>query len=98
MSEPDDFRPGEGPTSGISVTLTVGTLQAIRARVGKRGVSAYIEEALQRRIEDDNLAAYIAEYTAGHGDFTETERAAARARLRGETAIGDNPGTTGAAA
>jgi hypothetical protein len=98
MSEPEDFRPGEGPTSGISVTLTAGTLHAIRARVGKRGVSAYIEEALQRQIEDDSLAAYIAQYTAEQGDFTEAERAAARARLRGETAVGDNPGTAGAAA
>lgn len=98
MPEHDDFRPGEGPTSGISVTLTTGTLQAIRARVGRRGVSAYIEEALQRRIEDDNLAAYIADYTAEHGELTEVERAAARARLRGETTAGDSSGAAGAVA
>jgi len=31
-----------------------GTLQAIRERVGKRGVSAYLEKAAQRQIERDN--------------------------------------------
>lgn len=97
MSESSDFPPGEGPTSGISVTLTAGTLQAVRARVGKRGVSAYIEEALQRQIEDDNLAAYIADYTAEHGEFTESERAAARARLRGEAATGASASGAGEA-
>ncbi|MFF4571401.1 DNA-binding protein [Streptomyces sp. NPDC001410] len=49
MADDDvDFLPGDGPTSGISVTLTAGTLQAIRERVGKRGVSAHLEKAVQR--------------------------------------------------
>ncbi|GEB57458.1 hypothetical protein GCM10017674_69300 [Streptomyces gardneri] len=40
-----DFPPGDGPSSGISVSVTAGALQAIRERVGKRSVSAYLEKA-----------------------------------------------------
>ncbi|MEU4270676.1 hypothetical protein [Streptomyces sp. NPDC026092] len=61
----------EIPTSGISVSLTAGTLQAIRERVGKRGVSAFLEKAAQRQIERDNLDDLIA-------DFDKTRPAASR--------------------
>lgn len=67
MSDDVSFTPGEGPTSGISVTLSKGTLEAIRARVGKRGVSAYLEAAAQRQIEQDNLAELVAEYERTNG-------------------------------
>ncbi len=53
--------------NGISVTLTAGTLQAIRARVGKRGVSAYLERAAQRQIERDNLDELIADFERVNG-------------------------------
>ncbi|MCX4640219.1 hypothetical protein OG775_34805 [Streptomyces platensis] len=49
------FFPGDGPSSRISVTLAAGTLQAIRERVGKRGTSAWLEEATQRQIKRHNL-------------------------------------------
>ena len=61
------FFPGDGPSSGISVTLTAGTLQAIRERVGKRGVSAYLEKAAQRQIEGDNLDELIADFDQVNG-------------------------------
>ncbi|MFD3506114.1 hypothetical protein [Nocardia sp. NPDC058666] len=67
MSDDSDFVPGEGPADGISVTLTAGTLQAIRARVGKRGVSAYLERAAQRQIERDNLDELIADFERVNG-------------------------------
>ncbi|UUU21552.1 hypothetical protein [Streptomyces sp. DSM 40750] len=81
-----DFLPGEGPTSGVSVTLTAGTLQAIRERVGKRGVSAYLERAAQRQIERDNLDELIADFDKAHGPADPEAVAAKRARLTGGAA------------
>lgn len=84
MADDDvDFLPGDGPTSGISVTLTAGTLQAIRERVGKRGVSAYLEKAAQRQIERDNLDELIADFDRVHGPADPEAAAAKRARLTG---------------
>ncbi|MEU5084942.1 MULTISPECIES: hypothetical protein [Streptomyces] len=76
-----DFPPGDGPTSGISVSLTAGTLQAIRERVGKRGVSAYLEKAAQWRIERDNLYELIADFDRTHGPADPEAVAAKRAEL-----------------
>jgi len=67
MTADDEFIPGDGPTSGISVTLSSGTLQAIRDRVGKRGVSAYLEKAAQRQIERDNLEELLADFEKVNG-------------------------------
>jgi hypothetical protein len=83
MADYTDFLPGDGPTSGISVTLTTGTLQAIRERVGKRGVSAYLEKAAQRQIERDNLDELIADFDKVHGPADPEAVAAKRARLTG---------------
>ncbi|MEU8843991.1 hypothetical protein AB0D97_33580 [Streptomyces roseus] len=35
--------PGEGPTRPVSVSLHEGTIAALKARTGKRGMSAFIE-------------------------------------------------------
>jgi hypothetical protein len=84
MADDDtDFFPGDGPTSGISVSLTVGTLQAIRERVGKRGVSAYLEKAAQRQIERDNLDELIADFDEANGPADPEAVAAKRAKLTG---------------
>ncbi|MFE0346897.1 hypothetical protein [Streptomyces griseoluteus] len=79
----DDFLPGDGPSSGISVSLTAGTLQAIRERVGRRGVSAYLERAAQRQIERDNLDELIADFEKTHGPADAEAVAAKRAKLTG---------------
>ncbi|WP_409470776.1 hypothetical protein [Streptomyces sp. HC307] len=81
--EDEGFLPGDGPSSGISVTLTAGTLQAIRERVGKRGVSAYLEKAAQRQIERDNLDELIADFDQVHGPADPQAVAVKRARLTG---------------
>ncbi|MFE2091083.1 hypothetical protein [Streptomyces sp. NPDC059460] len=88
-----DFPPGDGPSSGISVSLTAGTLQAIRERVGKRGVSAYLEMAAQRQIERDNLDELIAALDKSNGPADPGAVATKRARLTGSASSG-----TGAAA
>ncbi|MEK8144168.1 hypothetical protein NKH18_26890 [Streptomyces sp. M10(2022)] len=47
----------------------MGTIAAVRARVGKRGFSAYVDAAVQRQVECDNLA----ELTAEHGASSRAE-------------------------
>lgn len=79
MSE--DVLPGEGPTTAVSVSFHVGTISAVRSRVGKRGVSAYIEAAVRRQIERDNLDEIIAAAEAEHGPLNAEEIAAKRAAL-----------------
>jgi hypothetical protein len=83
MADDTDLLPGEGPTSGVSVTLTAGTLQAIRERVGKRGLSAYLEKAAQRQIERDDLAELVAAFDEVHGPADPEAVAAKRAKLTG---------------
>jgi hypothetical protein len=86
VDDDTDFPPGDGPSSGISVSLTAGTLQAIRERVGKRGVSAYLEKAAQRQIERDNLDELIADFDGANGPADPEAVAAKRAKLTGGTA------------
>jgi hypothetical protein len=67
----------------VSTSLHAGTVEAVRSRVGKRGFSSYVEAALRRQIEQDNLAELIGEYTGTEGEFTAEELAAARVALYG---------------
>ena len=67
----------------VSTSLHAGTVEAVRSRVGKRGFSSYVEAALRRQIEQDNLAELVDEYTRTEGGFTAEELAAARAALYG---------------
>ncbi|MBC9716386.1 hypothetical protein H9Y04_28010 [Streptomyces sp. TRM66268-LWL] len=83
MSEIDETVPGAGPTTNVSVSFHAGTIGAVRSRVGKRGVSAYIEAAVQRQIERDNLQELVDDHVARHGGFSTEELAAAEAELFG---------------
>jgi hypothetical protein len=58
-----------------------GTIGAVRGRVGRRGVSAYIEAAVERQIERDNLDELIAAAEAEHGPITAEEVTAKREML-----------------
>ena len=75
--------PGTGPTMTVSTSLHAGTVEAVRSRVGKRGFSSYVEAALRRQIEQDNLAELVEDYTSTEGDFSAEELAAARTDLYG---------------
>jgi hypothetical protein len=72
----------------VSVSLHGGTVEAVRARVGRRGFSSYVEAALRRQIEQDNLAELVSEYIAAEGEFTPEELAAARVDLYGSEGQG----------
>lgn len=65
--------PGEGPTTTVSVSLHSGTIGALRGRVGRRGVSAYVEAAVLRQIERDDLDELITAAEAEHGALTAAE-------------------------
>jgi hypothetical protein len=75
--------PGTGHTMTVSASLHAGTVAAVRSRVGKRGFSSYLEAALRRQLEQDNLAELVSEYTGTEGDFTPEELATARDSLYG---------------
>lgn len=58
---PGQSIPGNGPSVTVSTSLHAGTVEAVRSRVGKRGFSSYVEAALRRQIEQDNLAELVDE-------------------------------------
>src|SRR4051794_28601646 len=73
-------RPGK--TRVTSVSLRAETLEAIRSRAGKQGVSSYIEEAVQRQLQREAVDEYIAEYEAENGPVDQAEVAARAGRIR----------------
>ncbi|GGZ73647.1 hypothetical protein [Streptomyces bluensis] len=84
MSDPS-YSPGEGPTKTVSVSVHEGTIAAVRTRVGKRGLSAYVEAAIQRQIERDQLDELIAANEELHGPLTQEEIDAAEREMFGDT-------------
>jgi hypothetical protein len=57
---------------------------ALRERAGRRGVSAYITEAVRHQLAMDGLAEIVAAHEAEHGALTEQEIEAAHRELFGE--------------
>ncbi|MEW2401051.1 hypothetical protein [Streptomyces sp. NPDC046862] len=82
MNDPA-YGPGEGPTKSVSVSVHEGTIAAVRTRVGKRGISAYVEAAIQRQIERDQLDELIAANEELHGPLTQEEIDAAEREMFG---------------
>ncbi|MFJ8535791.1 hypothetical protein [Streptomyces sp. NPDC093591] len=86
MTTSPDPAPGEGPVRPVSVSLHEGTIAALKARTGKRGMSAYVEALIQRQLERDRLHELIADAEAEHGPVDQAAVEAKRALLRGDTA------------
>ncbi|MEN8654904.1 hypothetical protein ABCR94_31030 [Streptomyces sp. 21So2-11] len=78
--------PGEGPVRPVSVSLHEGTIAALKARTGKRGMSAYVEALIQRQLERERLRELIEDAEAEHGPVDQAAVDAKRAILRGDTA------------
>lgn len=55
----------------VSVTLDDELLAEARARVGGRGLSAYVNEALRRKLADDRWADFFAEAERETGPIPE---------------------------
>ncbi len=68
----------------VSLSLHQGTLAALRKRTGERGMSAYIEELIQRDVERERLRELIEWAEAEHGPVDPASVEAKRAILRGE--------------
>ncbi|WP_405012225.1 hypothetical protein [Kitasatospora sp. NBC_01539] len=74
--------PRPGKTRVTSVSLRAETLEAIRARAGKQGVSSYIEEAVQRQLQREAIDEYIEAAESDHGPVDPAEAAAKAERIR----------------
>ncbi|WEV25199.1 hypothetical protein OYE22_08350 [Streptomyces sp. 71268] len=78
--------PGEGPVRPVSVSLHEGTIAALKARTGKRGMSAYVEALIQRQLERERLRELIEDAETEHGTVDRAAVETKRAILRGDTA------------
>ena len=58
-------------TAKFSATLDPGRVREAKARVGERGFSRYLDEALARALQHDRLADLELELTARHGPIPE---------------------------
>ncbi|MFD9137086.1 hypothetical protein ACFVZA_32655 [Streptomyces bottropensis] len=50
-----------------AASLHEGTIAALKARTGRRGMSAYVESLIQRQPERDRLRELIEDAEAQHG-------------------------------
>jgi hypothetical protein len=71
------------PTVSVSISFHSSVIESVRERVGKRGVYPYVEAAVRRQIERDNLAALIRANEEIHGPLTAAEIQAAREEMHG---------------
>jgi hypothetical protein len=74
------------------VSMPSDLVGVLRSRTGKRGVSAYITEAVRHQLAMDGLAEIVAAHEAEHSPLTEEEVQSAHRELFGE---GRESGTTG---
>lgn len=54
-------------TAKVSTTLDADRVREAKARVGERGFSRYLDDALARALQHDRLVDLEAELTAAHG-------------------------------
>jgi hypothetical protein len=54
-------------TAKVSTTLDADRVREAKARVGERGFSRYLDDALARALQQDRLADLEAELAAAHG-------------------------------
>lgn len=64
-----------------SVTMPAATSEGVRARVGNRGFSGYVADAVARQLERDALDDVLTRMAADHGAVDEEAVAAIMARL-----------------
>lgn len=72
---------GHGPTHPVTVTLTEGTLAAVRQEAGPRGTSSLVERALQRELRRLALQRLVDGYEQENGPIHDDAVAAQTARL-----------------
>jgi hypothetical protein len=77
------------PTVSVSVSFHSSVIASVRERAGKRGVSGYVEAAVRRQIERDDLEALIRANEEIHGPLTPEEIQAAREEIYGPARRGE---------
>ncbi|MEU6482570.1 type II toxin-antitoxin system CcdA family antitoxin [Streptomyces sp. NPDC046887] len=77
-------------TTRVTVTIPTEYLEEVKKLTDN--VSAYVAEAVARRVRHELRAEGFREYQEEHGAFTDEERAAARARI--EAAFADENAET----
>ncbi|MFI1419697.1 hypothetical protein ACH4VX_17215 [Streptomyces sp. NPDC020731] len=70
----DTYSVGEGPATRVGLSLPEGTAKVMRRRVGKRGFSAFITEAVERGLRGQILDEYLADYERRQGPVSEHEQ------------------------
>lgn len=70
-----------GGSEKYSVSLPEEVAEAVRARVGPVGLSAFVAEAIEHRIAMDRLGEIVADFEADNGPLAGQEVEAARAVL-----------------
>ncbi|GGN85567.1 hypothetical protein [Nocardia rhizosphaerihabitans] len=83
-----------GATTNVSVSLPSDLLSAVRDRAGKRGLSAYVAEAVRHQLEMDGLAEIVADFESSREPLTDAEVEAAAEEMFGH---GASHGAQGAA-
>lgn len=66
----------------LSVSVPFELAQAVKKRVGERGVSGFVARALQHELEREQLGAFLDELDAKHGPVSKQALAAARRAWR----------------
>jgi len=63
------------PVERFSISLEQDLAARVRARAGAEGtaISAWVAEALDRRLRNDGLRSVVADWQREHGAFTEEE-------------------------
>jgi metal-responsive CopG/Arc/MetJ family transcriptional regulator len=64
-----------------TVSMPADVLERVERRVGSRGFSAYVTEAVRRQLNRDALQEYIDEVEMESGPITEAELSRARQRI-----------------
>jgi len=62
----------------LSVSLPAYLAKAVRRRVGARGLSGFVAQAVAHELEREQLGAFLAELDRRHGSVPKTEVATAK--------------------
>jgi hypothetical protein len=66
------------PATKLSVSIPQELAAAVRRRVGARGLSGFVAQALSHELEREQLGSFLAELDTARGAVSKTEIAKAR--------------------
>lgn len=66
------------PAAKLSISIPSELADAVRRRVGPRGMSRFIAQAIAHELEREQLGALLEELEANHGPISQSELESAR--------------------